>query len=272
VTDSILFLRITLSVLIGGAIFAGIFTAVKEWQWLKQKNRLNREAIGEMILSLSPLPVTGLVSVIMTPYWYLIYKTAGNIAILNIPISIASIISAMILVDFSYYWEHRCAHRIPLLWKLYHAPHHSSRACTVATAYRVSFVNQFFAPAFYLPWLFLGFEPVVILGFQLFVFHYQAWLHTEIFGPHPSIDLLLNTPANHRMHHSRAIEHRDVNLGAILMLWDRLFGTYKAPEKNLLYGIYTGKPPRKFWQIYTYPWLGDTASDRKSLYKPASHQ
>ncbi len=64
----------------------------------------------------------------------------------------------------------------------------------------------------------------------------------------------VNTPANHRMHHSRAERHRDVNLGAILMIWDRLFGTYARAEDDLDYGIADVPPPQTYLGLYTDPW------------------
>jgi sterol desaturase/sphingolipid hydroxylase (fatty acid hydroxylase superfamily) len=137
---------------------------------------------------------------------------------------------------------------------LYHAIHHSSDAYTVATAYRVSFLNQLLAPAFYLPWILLGLDPLLMVGFQLLAFHYQAWLHTELIGRLAYFDGWLNTPANHRMHHSRAEQHRDVNLGAILMIWDRVFGTHARAQDGLEYGIPDVPPPRTYLGLYTEPW------------------
>ena len=169
-------------------------------------------------------------------------------------IDLATALLAFVACDFSYYWEHRCAHRVGLLWRLYHASHHSSPDYTVATAYRVSFLNQALSPAFYLPWVLLGVPALLVLGFQLTCFHYQAWLHTELVGPMGALDRWLNTPANHRIHHSTAVRHADRNMGAVLMLWDRLFGTYAPPEPGLDYGIRGNESPRRWWDIYLQPW------------------
>ena len=113
---------------------------------------------------------------------------------------------------------------------------------------------------FYLPWILLGFDPILVLGFQLFAFHYQAWLHTETIGPLGWLDRWLNTPANHRMHHSRARQHRDVNMGAILMIWDRLFGTYAAPEEAIRHGIPGVVPPESALALYLDPWRRPSTS------------
>jgi sterol desaturase/sphingolipid hydroxylase (fatty acid hydroxylase superfamily) len=87
-------------------------------------------------------------------------------------------------------------------------------------------------------------------------FHYQAWLHTEMIGSLGRWDRYFNTPANHRVHHSMAGEHRDRNFGAVLMIWDRLFGTYAMPASALRYGIAGEVPPASVWQIHVNPLRG----------------
>jgi len=252
--DPYLILKLAMSGVIGAAITAGLVVAVAELGWMSAAGRLQRANVKKMLQSLSPLPPNIVVSALMVPVWAQIYATASARAPMELPIGAATILLAFLAADLSYYWEHRCAHRVRPLWGLYHAIHHSSDAYTVATAYRVSFLNQLLAPAFYVPWILLGFEPLLIIGFQLLAFHYQAWLHTELIHRIPCLDAWLNTPANHRMHHSRADRHRDVNLGAILMIWDRLFGTYARPEDNLEYGIPGVAPPRSYLAVYTEPW------------------
>jgi len=246
--------KIAMSGVIAAAITAGIVVAVAELRWMSVAGRLTRANAKKMLHSLSPLPPNIVVTTLMIPVWSGIYAAASMVTPYELPVNAVTILLAFLVADLSYYWEHRCAHRIRPLWGLYHAIHHSSDAYTVATAYRVSFLNQFLAPAFYVPWILLGFNPLLIVGFQLLAFHYQAWLHTELIGRLPRLDAWLNTPANHRMHHSRAGHHRDVNLGAILMVWDRLFGTHARPEDGLEYGIPGVSPPRTYLGLYTEPW------------------
>lgn len=252
--DPQLILKLALSLAIAAAITAGIVVAGLELRWLKSRRQLGRECKRNMWLSLSALPPNALVSILMAPVWTGIYVTASHLTSLEIPLSPGAVVLALLACDFSYYWEHRCSHRVRPLWHLYHAIHHSSDAYTVATAYRVSFLTQLLAPAFYIPWILLGMEPVLVAGFALFAFHYQAWLHTEMIGALGRWDHWLNTPANHRMHHSRAAEHRDVNMGAILIVWDRLFGTYASPERDVVYGIHGESPPHSALELYTHTW------------------
>jgi sterol desaturase/sphingolipid hydroxylase (fatty acid hydroxylase superfamily) len=205
-------------------------------------------------MSLSLVPPNVLATILAGGAWAAIFLAAEARAWRPIEFGGPAAIAAFVAADLSYYWEHRCAHRVTLLWRLYHAAHHSSPDYTVATAYRVSFLNQLLAPAFYLPWVLLGLPAVLVLAFQLTCFHYQAWLHTESIGRLPWLDPWLNTPANHRVHHSTAARHRDRNLGAVLMAWDRLFGTYARPEEGLHYGIAGREAPDRWWEIYVQPW------------------
>ena len=245
---------VVVSIAIGFCIAAGLVTAREEWKWLRRRGALTPVARREMALSLSLLAPNALVSVLAGGMWSALYLTAESLAAWHWDPWPATVLVAFVACDLSYYWEHRCAHRVGPLWRLYHAAHHSSPAYTVATAYRVSFLNQALAPAFYLPWVLLGLPAILVLGFQLACFHYQSWLHTEAIGPLDRLDPWLNTPANHRIHHSSAAEHADRNLGAVLMIWDRLFGTYVPPAPGLRYGIGRQRPPRRWWEIYSRPW------------------
>ena len=245
---------LVVSVPIGFCMAAGLLVAWEEWHWMRRRGTLTAGAKREMGLSLSLLPPNILVSLAAGGVWAAIFLAAEAYAPWKLQTGALAVVLAFLACDLSYYWEHRCAHRVGLLWRAYHAVHHSSPQYTVSTAYRVCFLNQALAPAFYLPWVLLGLSPVLVLGFQLACFHYQAWLHTEAIGPLPKLDPWLNTPANHRIHHSTAARHRDRNLGAVLMIWDRLFGTYSRPEPALVYGIAGEKPPSRWWEIYVQPW------------------
>jgi len=246
--------RFCLSALIGICVAAGIALGCHEIAWLRRKRRLDRARVREMLLSLSPLPVNIVVTFALAGAWAAIYTQAHRVALTTLPVNLATMAIALFAVDLSYYWEHRCAHRLPWLWGLYHAIHHSSEDYTIATAYRVSGLTQLLAPAFYLPWVVLGFHPLLVLGWQLFAFHYQAWLHTEMIGELGTLDRWFNTPAAHRVHHSKAEEHRDRNLGAITLLWDRLFGTFAPPATRPSYGIPGMTAPVSILDLYTSPW------------------
>jgi sterol desaturase/sphingolipid hydroxylase (fatty acid hydroxylase superfamily) len=245
--------REVLSAAIGVSIAAGIVVAVEELFWMKSRGRLTRPALREMAMSLSTLPPNVVVSLVAGGWWVTIYAAASDFVPWRMPMNIATLLLAVLVGDFCYYWEHRCAHRFSLLWAAYHAVHHSSSGYTVATAYRVSFVNQLFAPAFYLPCIALGIPPLLVMGLQVLSIHYQAWVHTEMIGPLRLLDGVFNTPANHRMHHDLESSRGAVNLGGILILWDRLFGTHAPAREVRRYGLSGTLPPGSMLSMYSLP-------------------
>jgi sterol desaturase/sphingolipid hydroxylase (fatty acid hydroxylase superfamily) len=230
--------------------------AVEEWFWLRRAGLLTPHARREMKLSCGCIVPNTITALALTGVWIFLYSSVQRWAVWHVPTTSLSALAALVAVDFAYYWEHRLAHRVQWLWRLYHATHHGSDQYTVATAYRVSFINHFFAPVLYVPCVLLGFEPLLVAGLQLLVIHYQGWVHTEMIGPLRWLDPLFNTPANHRVHHSRKTEHQGRNFGAILMLWDRVFGTYVRPERIASYGIPGADPPRTLLALYLDPLRG----------------
>ena len=242
---------------LGGAIALSIGVAaalaIEELLWMKRRGRLTRAAWREMLMSLSSLPPNVLVSVALSGWWVFVYSEASRFAITTLSTSLVMLLPALLLADLCYYIEHRTAHRLRPLWMLYHAVHHSSPDYTVATAYRVSFMNQFFAPLFYLPCVLAGFEPLLVVGLQVLTIHFQAWVHTRAIGRLPVLDGFLNTPANHRMHHDISMPARGVNFGGILVIWDRLFGTYVAPRAVRAFGIADRPAPRNWRELYSQP-------------------
>ena len=217
-------------------VFGGVLL-VAELLWLAYKRRLNKPRIFEMLASFSPFVPATVVDVLTTTALIALYFVAYSFAPWQIPMTAWSVGLALVLVDLIYYWEHRWAHKIRVLWALYHSVHHSSSDFNLSTAFRVSFVDQFFSPLFYLPLVVLGFHPVLILSGLVFILAYQTWIHTEMIAKLGWFDKFFNTPSNHRVHHGSDPKYLDKNYGAVLIVWDRLFGTYQAEEETPVYGL-----------------------------------
>jgi sterol desaturase/sphingolipid hydroxylase (fatty acid hydroxylase superfamily) len=134
-------------------------------------------------------------------------------------------------VEFAYYWLHRFSHEIRWMWTQ-HSVHHSARQITLSVAYRLGW-TQFFAG----PWLFLvpvcwiGFDPRAVVLMYAINLLYQFWLHTEVVPKLGPLERVLNTPSHHRVHHAIEPEYLDRNYGGVLIVWDKLFGTF-APERD----------------------------------------
>lgn len=217
-------------------LFAGALLAA-ELLWLIRLRRLNKPRLLEMLASYSPFLPAVIVEAVTVAALVALYFTVYSVAPWEAPINVWSALLAVILVDFVYYWEHRWAHEVRVLWALYHSVHHSSPDFNLSTAFRVSFVDQFFSPLFYLPLLALGLHPALVFSGMAFNLAYQTWVHTEMVGKLGWIEKILNTPSNHRVHHGSDPKYLDKNYGAVLIIWDRLFGTYQAEEERPVYGL-----------------------------------
>lgn len=145
----------------------------------------------------------------------------------------------LLAVEFVYYWKHRAEHQIRLYWA-YHSVHHSSEEYNLSTALRLPWFGAFLGSAtFYAPLVLLGFNPLLIMISRQIVLIYQFWLHTEKIGSLGWFDKIFNSPSNHRVHHASNGSYLDRNHGGILIVWDRLFGTYagERPEEPVVYGL-----------------------------------
>ncbi len=139
-------------------------------------------------------------------------------------------------MDLAYYWQHRFVHRVGIGWAG-HQAHHSSEYMNFGTALRQKW-NPWFEFFFWLPLPFLGFAPwTLYVAFSLSLI-YQFFVHTEMVDrlPRP-IELVFNTPSHHRVHHGSDPEYLDTNYAGILIVWDRLFGTFTPERQRPTYGL-----------------------------------
>ena len=147
--------------------------------------------------------------------------------------TVTSVVVLVLLQDFSYYWFHRASHRIRWFWAT-HAIHHSSNELNLGASYRFGWTGKLTGSSvFYVPMIWLGFAPgpvFIALGFNLL---YQFWIHTEWIPKLGWLEYVLNTPSHHRVHHASNVEYLDRNYGGILIVWDRLFGTFVSERDDV---------------------------------------
>jgi len=145
--------------------------------------------------------------------------------------------AAFVLVDLAYYWSHRLSHEIHLLWAG-HVVHHSSEEYNLAVALRQSSIHGLFTWVFYLPLALAGIPPETYVTCYALNLLYQFWIHTQAVGRMGRVtELVMNTPSHHRVHHGRNPKYLDRNHAGVLIVWDRLFGTFQAEEETPVYGI-----------------------------------
>jgi sterol desaturase/sphingolipid hydroxylase (fatty acid hydroxylase superfamily) len=191
-----------------------------------------------------------------------------NFAILDLPLTwfdtsargLGLWLIAMLAWDFCYYWSHRCGHEISILWAA-HAVHHQSEDYNLSTALRQTSTGFLFNWIFYLPLFVIGFPPEVLITVNALNLIYQFWVHTQFVGKLGWFDRVFVTPSNHRVHHAQNEIYIDRNYGGILVLWDRLFGSFQQEldEEPVVFGV---RKPLSSWnpfwanlQVYAYLWF-----------------
>tara|TARA_R110001599_G_scaffold203055_1_gene400016 strand:+ start:47556 stop:48794 length:1239 start_codon:yes stop_codon:yes gene_type:complete len=146
-------------------------------------------------------------------------------------------IVAFMAYDFFYYWAHRMSHQVNLFWGG-HSVHHQSEEYNLSVALRQSSTQTIWTFAFYIPMALIGVDPILLVSVSGFNLLYQFWIHTESINKLPKwFEAVFNTPSHHRVHHARNPKYIDKNHAGTFIVWDKLFGTFKAEEERPIYGI-----------------------------------
>ena len=142
-------------------------------------------------------------------------------------------------LEFCYYCYHRASHEIFLMWAT-HSTHHSPNEMTLSAAYRLGWLPFLsFTWVFFLPLVLIGFSPIAVFTMLSINLMYKFWLHTKLIPRLGFLEGIINTPSAHRVHHASNRPYLDKNYGGILMIFDRLFGTYAKEEQDIeiIYGL-----------------------------------
>jgi len=171
---------------------------------------------------------------------------ATHVAPFSLPAdSIAVWVAALLAYDFLYYWLHRAGHEVNILWAA-HVVHHQSEHYNLSTALRQTGSGVLLGWLFYLPMALAGIPTEVFVVVALIDLLYQFWVHTEQVGRLGWFDRVFCSPSNHRAHHAVNDRYLDRNYGGILIVWDRLFGTF-VEEDDTDPPVYGTRAPLRSW-------------------------
>lgn len=194
---------------------------------------------------LSDLFTTGL-------FFYFFSWIYKNYAIFEIHPGVMSWLILFICTDFVWYWYHRFGHKINLFWSV-HVVHHQSTDFNYTVSARIT---VFQAAARCLFWSVLplfGFPPMMITVMLLIHGTYPFFTHTQMIGKLGWLEYFLVTPSHHRVHHSSNPEYLDKNYGDVLIIWDKLFGTYAEEKAEPVYGLTKPLESHSFlWQHFHF--------------------
>jgi sterol desaturase/sphingolipid hydroxylase (fatty acid hydroxylase superfamily) len=165
-----------------------------------------------------------------------------SVRLTTIPVSFLhwpALVALFVLTELAFYVEHRSSHRVALLWAS-HSVHHSTERMVTSAAFRLSWTPILSGVfLFYLPIVWIGFDPVWVFGMASASLTYQFFVHTELVPRIGWLEWVVNTPSAHRVHHASNPEYIDKNFGGVLMVWDHLLGTYQAERRDVAirYGL-----------------------------------
>jgi sterol desaturase/sphingolipid hydroxylase (fatty acid hydroxylase superfamily) len=206
--------------------------------WKEQHNLYERkEALSSIGMGLGSL----VINIVMKGLAFGAYTYLYQFRVFNFGWAWWAWILILFADDFTFYWHHRLSHEIRILWAA-HVNHHSSQTLNLATALRQSWAEQLYK---YFWWFWLplvGFPPLMILMMMSVSLIYQYWVHTELIKKLPRwFEFFFNTPSHHRVHHASNVRYMDQNHAGILIIWDRLFGSFteERNEEKPVYGITT---------------------------------
>ena len=202
------------------------------------KTYTTKDAFSSIAMGLGNVFIGFLSKIIVLAALFYVYD---NFRFFTIPFAWWSFILLLFADDLSYYWFHRISHENRLFWAS-HVIHHSSKHYNLSTALRQTWTGSFYSFIFWL-WLpLLGFHPGMIVFQMAISLLYQLWIHTETIDKMPKwFEAFFNTPSHHRVHHGSNPIYLDKNHAGILIIWDRMFGSFQPElkEEKVNYGLVT---------------------------------
>lgn len=228
-------------------------------EWLVLRRRANaaydwRESLASLGVAAGHRAAGGVALLVLRPVFEGLWSHRLATVPLDRPWALALLFCG---VELAYYAQHRLSHSVRWLWAS-HAVHHTSTQITVSAGYRLAWTDLVSGtPFFVAPLVVVGFAPSAVLVTVAIVVAYQFWLHTELVPAMPWFDRVFNSPANHRVHHVAAA-HGGANFGGVLVVFDRLFGTYAAerPGEPREYGLVVPLVSYDPLEIAFHEWAG----------------
>jgi sterol desaturase/sphingolipid hydroxylase (fatty acid hydroxylase superfamily) len=218
-------------------IAIGIFLVTTSAEWIVDiRRKLHQYKAVDTINNIVLGTLTTATKVFGKGIFYAFFAWFGQYAIFDIGYRWWSWIILFFLNDLIFYWFHRWSHEKRLLW-LTHVVHHNSRFFNITTSVRGNFLIMTYRFLFWIPIALLGFEPGTIILMDAIAFFYQLFIHTETMKSWGVLEHFMNTPSHHRVHHGSNPAYIDKNYGAVLIIWDKLFGTYRQEDEKVIYGL-----------------------------------
>ncbi len=214
-----------------------------------------RETITSVFLSLLngllDLTIRGLYLIVLT-FIYQVHVIETNHTILYWGL-------LFILIDFQFYWLHRLEHFCRLFWAA-HVTHHSAEHMNLTVGFRASLMRPLYDFLFFLPLALFGFRPIDILLMYSISQIWAVFVHTEIIRKVGWLEYIFVTPSHHRVHHASNQKYIDKNMGMVLIIWDKMFGTFQKelPSEEyepIRYGLAKPLQETNLFMVIFHEWI-----------------
>jgi sterol desaturase/sphingolipid hydroxylase (fatty acid hydroxylase superfamily) len=211
------------------AILLAILAAIAaEWIWRTRfagRNYDLRAMLGSFGVAIGGFILKPLNALLLTP----VFAGLAQIAPVHLSMQDWRVwIIGFFAVEFAYYWFHRWSHTVNWLWAT-HAVHHSANEMALPAALRLGWTGLLSGGwLVYTPLVLIGFAPQMVIGLLTANLLYQYWLHTEAIPKLGAFEWVFNSPSHHRAHHASNAEFLDCNFGGVLIIFDRVFGSFRV--------------------------------------------
>lgn len=196
-----------------------------------------------------------LAQLFITGYFIFVFQFIYNhFAIFKINATFLSWSILFLLTDFIWYWYHRLSHEINILWGA-HIVHHSSEQYNYTVSLRITIFQSFIRLFFGMVLPLIGFPVSMLLVSVSALGIYQFFIHTQFIKNLGVLEQIFVTPSNHRVHHGRNEIYLDKNYGGILIVWDKIFGTYQSETEEVQYGLTKQVNSNSFLWLHFHYWL-----------------
>src|SRR6218665_3021411 len=241
----------TTSILAFAIPFFLLFMGIEYW-YAKRKGK-NFFHFAESVANINVGIAERLTDILtVVPFYYFFKYIYEHYALFNLQPGIFSWIALFLLTDFVWYWYHRLAHEINILWAA-HIVHHQSEDFNYTTSARITIFQASIRSLFWSVLPLLGFPPEMITTFLLIHGIYPFFIHTQTIGKLGWIEYVFVTPSHHRVHHSSNEEYLDKNYGDVLIIWDKMFGSFAEEKVQPVYGLTKPLKSHSFlWQHFHY--------------------
>ncbi|MCU0445329.1 MAG: sterol desaturase family protein [Microscillaceae bacterium] len=179
-------------------------------------------------------------------------------------------LALLVCQDICFYFLHYTEHRSRFFWAV-HVTHHSSEKFNLTVGFRSSVFEPLYRFVFFLPLIFLGFQPADIILMYSITQVYGILIHTQFIHKLGFLEYILVTPSHHRVHHASNVPYLDKNIGMVFIFWDKLFGTFQAenaPEPTK-YGLTHQIKNQHFLTVLLHEWwaIGQDVSQKNLTWR-----